>query len=165
MKFKMVHENYNVADLNKSIAFYEKALGLREVRRKNGNGFIIVYMGNEESSFQLELTWLEEHPQAYNLGECEFHLAFKTDDFDTLLEKLNAQISTMNGYVEQSDISGNSIQSTRSKRWAYMTVRIPSNSLDSFISSVETNGNVTNKSETTTDVTLKYSDLKSKKKS
>ena len=40
MKFKMVHENYNVADLDKSIAFYEKALGLKEVRRKNGNGFI-----------------------------------------------------------------------------------------------------------------------------
>lgn len=93
------------------------------------------------------------------------NLHVETDDFDTLLEKLNAQISTMNGYVEQSDISGNSIQSARSKRWAYMTVRIPSNSLDSFISSVETNGNVTNKSETTTDVTLKYSDLESKKKS
>ena len=51
MKFKMVHENYNVADLDKSIAFYEKALGLHEVRRKVGNGFILVYMGNEESTF------------------------------------------------------------------------------------------------------------------
>ena len=46
MKFKMVHENYNVADLQKSLAFYEKALGLREVRRINGDGFTIVYIGN-----------------------------------------------------------------------------------------------------------------------
>ena len=82
MKFKMVHENYNVADLGKSMAFYEKALGLREVRRINGDGFIIVYMGNEESDFELELTWLEEHPQAYDLGECEFHLAFVTEDYE-----------------------------------------------------------------------------------
>ena len=82
MKFKMVHENYNVADLEKSIAFYEKALGLHEVRRKNGNGFILVYMGDEESNFELELTWLEEHPQKYDLGECEFHLAFATDDYE-----------------------------------------------------------------------------------
>ena len=37
MNFKMVHENYNVADLDRSIAFYEKALGLHEKRRKNGN--------------------------------------------------------------------------------------------------------------------------------
>ncbi len=82
MKFKMIHENYNVADLGVSMAFYEKALGLHEVRRINGNGFIIVYMGNEESPFELELTWLEEHPQKYNLGECEFHLAFEVDDFE-----------------------------------------------------------------------------------
>ena len=82
MKFKMIHENYNVTDLNKSIGFYEKALGLREVRRINGDGFIIVYMGNEETHFELELTWVEGHPQAYNLGECEFHLAFETEDYE-----------------------------------------------------------------------------------
>ena len=61
MKFKMVHENYNVANLETSMAFYEKALGLREVRRITGNGFIIVYLGNDETDFQLELTWLEEN--------------------------------------------------------------------------------------------------------
>ena len=82
MNFKMVHENYNVADLERSMAFYEKALGLHEVRRKNGEGFIIVYMGNKESDFELELTWLEEHPQRYDLGECEFHLAFRTEDYN-----------------------------------------------------------------------------------
>ncbi|MBO5337341.1 MAG: VOC family protein [Lachnospiraceae bacterium] len=86
MNFKMVHENYNVADLDRSIAFYEKALGLHEKRRKNGNGFIIVFMGNDSSDFELELTWLEEHPQNYNLGECEFHLAFRTEDFDAALK-------------------------------------------------------------------------------
>ena len=82
MKFKMVHENYNVTDLAKSMAFYEKALGLREARRINGEGFIIVYLSNEESDFELELTWLEDHPQAYDLGECEFHLAFRVDDYE-----------------------------------------------------------------------------------
>ena len=82
MKFRMVHENYNVANLEKSMAFYEKALGLSEVRRKNGDGFTIVFMANEESSFELELTQLDEHPDAYDLGECEFHLAFKVDDYE-----------------------------------------------------------------------------------
>lgn len=87
MNFKMVHENYNVADLDKSIAFYEKALGLREKRRKNGDGFIIVFMGNDSGDFELELTWLEGHPQPYNLGECEFHLAFQAEDFDAAYAK------------------------------------------------------------------------------
>ena len=82
MNFKMVHENYNVADLEVSLAFYEKALGLKEKRRINGDGFIIVYVGNETTDFELELTWLKDHPEKYDLGECEFHLAFRTDDYE-----------------------------------------------------------------------------------
>ena len=82
MKFKMVHENYNVADLDRSLAFYEKALGLTEKRRINGEGFIIAYVENAESDFELELTFVKDHPQNYDLGECEFHLAFRTADFE-----------------------------------------------------------------------------------
>ena len=43
--------------------------------------FIIVYLGDGESKHQLELTWLRDHPQPYNLGENEFHLALEADDF------------------------------------------------------------------------------------
>ena len=84
MNFTMVHENYNVSDLDASIAFYGKALGLHEVRRKTASdgSFIIAYLANENASFELELTWLRDHPQKYDLGECEFHLAFRTDDYD-----------------------------------------------------------------------------------
>ena len=81
-QFKMIHENYNVSDLARSLEFYEKALGLREKRRKTGSGFTIVYIGNDASDFELELTALDEHPQKYDLGECEFHLAFRAEDFD-----------------------------------------------------------------------------------
>ena len=93
------------------------------------------------------------------------HLNVETYDFDELLIKLQEQISAMAGYIEQSDISGNSVQNNYSRRHAYLTVRVPSTSLDQFITSVEDNGNVTNKSETTTDITLQYSDLESRRKS
>ncbi|MBQ6371144.1 MAG: VOC family protein [Firmicutes bacterium] len=84
MKFKMIHENYNVSDLQASLDFYEKALGLTEKRRKTAEdgSFIIVYVGNDNADFELELTWLKEHPQKYDIGEEEFHLAFRTDDYD-----------------------------------------------------------------------------------
>lgn len=84
MKFRMVHENFNVADLNRSVKFYEEALGLKEQRRVNApdGSFILAYMGSDASDFELELTWLKEHPQNYDLGEDEFHLAFHVDDFD-----------------------------------------------------------------------------------
>ena len=66
MKFQMIHENYNVRDLEKSMAFYEKALGLTEKRRKNAadGSFIIVYLGNETTDFELELTWLRDFGRA-----------------------------------------------------------------------------------------------------
>lgn len=84
MKFRMYHENYNVLDLNRSLEFYEKALGLTEQRRKEASdgSYIIVYVGNEEADFQLELTWLRDRTEPYNLGDEEFHLAFETDDFE-----------------------------------------------------------------------------------
>lgn len=84
MKFKMVHENYNVVNLERSLAFYEEALGLKERRRKSApdGSFIIVFIGNDETDFELELTWLRDHTEPYNLGEMEFHLAFRVEQFD-----------------------------------------------------------------------------------
>ncbi len=84
MKFKMIHENYNVFDLEASLRFYEKALGLTEVRRKEAEdgSFKIVYIANQESDFQMELTWIRDKKEPYNLGDCEFHLAFRTDDYE-----------------------------------------------------------------------------------
>ena len=89
MKFRMYHENYNVSDLDRSLAFYQEALGLTEIRRSEAadGSFIIVYIGNDETDFQLELTWLRDHPRPYDLGECEFHLAFQTADFDAAHRK------------------------------------------------------------------------------
>ncbi len=84
MTFKMYHENYNVLDLDRSLAFYDKALGLKEMRRvaSEDGSFIIVFVGNDSTDFQLELTWLRDHTEPYNLGEMEFHLAFQTDDYE-----------------------------------------------------------------------------------
>ena len=84
MRFQMVHENYNVKDLERSIEFYKNALGITEKRRIEApdGSFIIVYLGNKTTDFELELTWLRDFDRPYNLGDCEFHLAFRTDNFE-----------------------------------------------------------------------------------
>lgn len=87
MKFKMVHINYNVVSIDSSKKFYAEALDLREKDRIEGDGFTIVYLGNDESDFLLELTQIDSHKEKYNLGENEFHFAFQTADFDTALAK------------------------------------------------------------------------------
>lgn len=84
MTFRMIHENYNVLDLDRSLMFYEEALGLTERRRKVAadGSFIIVYIGNEQTEFEMELTWLADRKDPYDLGDEEFHLAFRTDNYD-----------------------------------------------------------------------------------
>ena len=90
------HFNFNVADLEASLKFYAEALDLHEVRRKEASdgSYVIVFLGDGKTDFRLELTALRDHPQKYNLGECEFHLALRADDYDAahaMLEQLAAE--------------------------------------------------------------------------
>ncbi len=85
MNFTFAHNNFNVRDLEKSMAFYEAALGLKETDRieAEDGSFIIVYLGDGVgTTHRLELTWLRDWDRPYNLGDNEFHLAFKVDDFE-----------------------------------------------------------------------------------
>lgn len=84
MKFTFNHDNFNVLDLQKSIAFYEEALGLKVVRQYEApdGSFILAYMGDGVTPHQLELTWLRDRKEPYNLGENEFHLAMAVDDME-----------------------------------------------------------------------------------
>jgi lactoylglutathione lyase len=74
----------NVLDLEKSLAFYREALGLTEARRKTaGDGsFILVYLTDGQTPHQLELTWLRDRTEPYNLGDNEIHLAFGVENKD-----------------------------------------------------------------------------------
>ena len=85
MTFTFAHNNFNVRDSDKSLTFYKEALGLTEVRRKEASdgSYIIVFLGDTAGSVhQLELTWLRDWDRPYNLGDNEFHLAFKVDDYE-----------------------------------------------------------------------------------
>ncbi|MBN2642431.1 MAG: VOC family protein [Victivallales bacterium] len=89
MRFKFAHNNLNVLDLDKSLAFYKEALGLKETRRKKAEdgSFILIYLGDNETSHLLELTWLRDMDRPYELGDNEIHLAFTTDDYAAAYEK------------------------------------------------------------------------------
>ena len=63
IKSRFDHFNINVTDLDRSLKFYAEALGLKEVGRKEAadGRFVLVYLGDGESPFRLELTWLRDH--------------------------------------------------------------------------------------------------------
>lgn len=84
MKFTFYHNNINVRDLEKSIAFYQEALGLtitKETTAPDGS-FKLVFLGDQTTSHLLELTWLRDMDRPYDLGDNEMHLAMHTDDMD-----------------------------------------------------------------------------------
>lgn len=87
--FTFNHFNFNVLDLERSLAFYKDALGLTPVREKEASdgSFRLVYLGDGVSTFTLELTWLKDRTQPYDLGEGEFHLAFTVPDMEAAHQK------------------------------------------------------------------------------
>jgi len=84
VSFKIDHYNINVIDLEKSIAFYQEALGLKEIRRKEAEdgSFTIVFLSDNSTSQKIELTYLRDKEGKYDLGDNESHIAFVTDDYE-----------------------------------------------------------------------------------
>lgn len=84
MKAILNHCNINITNIEKSLKFYKEALGLEVIKIKEASdgSFILTYLSDGVSPFTLELTWLKEHPQAYELGENESHICFQVDDYD-----------------------------------------------------------------------------------
>ena len=88
MSFRIDHVNLNVVDLEKSLAFYDKALGLKLIRRtdaKDGS-FALAFIGDGKSGFFIELTWLKDKEGSYELGDNETHIAFRPDNYDEAYE-------------------------------------------------------------------------------
>ena len=82
--FTFNHFNFNVLDLERSLKFYDEALGHKPVREKlaKDGSFRLVFLGDGVTGFQLELTYLVDRTEPYDLGECEFHLAMETPDME-----------------------------------------------------------------------------------
>jgi lactoylglutathione lyase len=87
MAFRFDHNSLNVRDLERSLAFYDRALDFREVRRIEDPGFTLVFLGDGRTNHRLELTWLKDRAEPYDLGDNEFHLALVADDYEEARER------------------------------------------------------------------------------
>jgi lactoylglutathione lyase len=94
MKSKFTYVGIRVTDLEKSISFYTKVLGMKVINRgkiEQTRGETVALQG-EEGGFVLELNYYEKdspHNTKYTVGEGLDHLAFKVDDLDKALEEAN----------------------------------------------------------------------------
>ena len=84
------HFNFNVLDLQRSLEFYDKALGLKPVREKHGEDFTLVYLGDEKTGFQLELTYMHDRKEPYDLGEILLWLLMTWKHLESFTRSLDA---------------------------------------------------------------------------
>ena len=88
-------------------------------------------------------------------------LDVETKEFDEFIKETEKAIGQLKGYIESSEIYGNSYY-TSSYRRAHITARIPAERLDEFIGIIGDAGNITSKSMTASDITAKYTDLQAR---
>jgi len=88
MQARFVHWCEHVLDLDKSMEFYEKALGMHETRRVGpaDGSWCNVYMANDAADVEIELTWNDGRTEPYANGGMDVHIAFCVDDFDAYHE-------------------------------------------------------------------------------
>ena len=80
----------------------------------------------------------------------------ETEDLDALLSYVDERIAALSGYAEAREIYNGSNYASRRYRSASLTVRIPANRLDEFVSHVSGEANITSSNETADDITLSY---------
>lgn len=80
--FTFNHFNFNVRDLDKSLEFYDRALGLKPVKVTDNDDFTLTFLGDGKTGFRLELTYMKGRTEPYDLGEVEYHLAFTAEDME-----------------------------------------------------------------------------------
>jgi lactoylglutathione lyase len=81
---KFAHYNFNVYDLEKALDFYKRALNLAEKERETADdgSFVIVFLTDGKTPFNLELTWLRDWGRPYSLGDNEVHLAVTVSNYE-----------------------------------------------------------------------------------
>lgn len=80
----------------------------------------------------------------------------ETEDLDTLMERLNADITSLAGYVEDQSVYNGSTYASRRYRSANLTVRIPAESTDQFSQCISGIANVVSQNLNREDITLQY---------
>jgi lactoylglutathione lyase len=79
---KFIHAMIRVLEEDRSKRFYENALGFKEAARFPFNGFTLVYLLDEASGVELELTINHDRKEPYSQGDGYGHIAVVVDDLE-----------------------------------------------------------------------------------
>ena len=87
---KVLHPMIRVLDIDSSVDVYDKAFGLGVADRFDFDDFELVYLRNDESHFEVELTVNKGRAEPYEHGEAYGHLAVAVDDLEAEHERFKS---------------------------------------------------------------------------
>lgn len=87
---KYIHSMIRVLDEQRSVAFYERCFGLKVVERLDFDSFTLLYLANEESETELELTVNKDRTEPYDIGDGYGHVAFSVENLEAEHARLDA---------------------------------------------------------------------------
>ena len=88
---KAIHTMIRVLDLDKSMDFYKRAFGLDLAQRFDFDDFTLAYLRNDESEFEIELTWNHGQEEPYTHGSGYGHVALSVEDCEAEHDRLVAE--------------------------------------------------------------------------
>ncbi|AMH43137.1 MULTISPECIES: VOC family protein [Burkholderiaceae] len=88
---KYLHLMIRVEALDRSIAFYQDAFGMRESHRLDFDTFTLVYLRDAQSGAEIELTLNKGTTTPYTHGTGYGHVAFAVDDIEAFRDRLSNQ--------------------------------------------------------------------------
>ncbi|MBO6548872.1 MAG: VOC family protein [Rhizobiales bacterium] len=88
MTAKLIHSMIRVMDEEKSTNFYKQAFGLDVFERFDFEDFVLIYLKNNQSNFELELTVNKSQTEPYDLGNGYGHIAVVVDDVEAEHQRL-----------------------------------------------------------------------------
>lgn len=151
--------NYFLADSAEGDYYYSKAEDVTAESTSATRGEYGSGLGMMDGAGETELYNTESEKLIRTVT-----MQLQTKEFDSLLTYLEGRVAELGGYVQNSQIYGNSMDAF-GYRSAALTYRIPQNHLDAFVSGVSENATVVRKSENAENITLRYADTEARLKS
>lgn len=102
---KAIHSMIRVSERERSIDFYEKAFDLSVANIFDFEGFTLIYLANDETDFEIELTVNKGQSGPYDLGNGYGHIAFSVDDINGEHERMSS-LGFLPGDVKSLDHNG-----------------------------------------------------------
>lgn len=102
MNFRYAHDCITVIDMEKSVAFYHRALNLNIRRKRETADSRMIFVGDDSGHYVLEIREIKGRTAAYDLGDNEGHICYMTDDTEGAF-KMHSEMGIVKKVIRENE--------------------------------------------------------------